>query len=218
MLDVVMSTIGTILDNPSTIDRHAATATECDPSSCPDPYGVNQRHSYRFKPWEGREYINETFDIGEDVAIDRRIAQCATVFQRVRSAFYERFRNKDDVIESFQKRPSAPPKYPQPMGGKGGLIYLRHVHKTGGSTIRHLFHTFSDWTHTPYAPKKQSMDDMFDKFASYQRCVFILYLSLIMLLQRMSFTNEFLCLFSEHFGISFSLHHLYSVKAKYQNS
>lgn len=171
MVDIVMTTIGISLDNPSLKpgSEEKSLIPSSNSNACPDRFGLSNRNSYQFKKWKGREYVNETFVIKEDVAVDRRIPKCLTVFERTKREFNKRFTDTNSAISSISESSKSAPNYPQPAGGKGGLLYLFHVHKTGGSTIRDLFHTYSDWTHSPYNPQKASIDYWLDKFASYQR-------------------------------------------------
>ena len=60
----------------------------------------------------------------------------------------------------MRSRPNAPPTrarvahlLDEHLHLPGGLLYLRHVHKTGGSTVRHIFHDFSDWTGARVRPR-----------------------------------------------------------------
>ena len=99
---------------------------------------------YVFEEWEDKSYTNKTFSFDTDVATDRSFApECKTVFESVKRRFAERFASVYDAIDSIEQRPNDPPKYPSPSNGTGAILWLRHVHKTGGSTVRHLFETYA---------------------------------------------------------------------------
>lgn len=182
VLNQVMSTVGSLLDyacpapqgqarsstsaTPRTSSR-AAASIRTD-SDAVDP---RRQDKYVFEsPFAAgdRSYVNKRFSIPDDIATSRGATpECATVFERTKALFLERFRDAEDAVKHARGRPDEPPKYPLPAGGKGGLLFLRHVHKTGGSTIRHLFETFSDWTISHWSPRWIDMDGWFDHFESY---------------------------------------------------
>ena len=177
IVDQVMATVGSLLDSPGVLlptDASQGGGSSTSPSEQskhknkkkknPPPKEKEEQQQKKGPPnqnakstpikyvyenhFPDRAYVNETFDfIPADVGTARLVANCSTVFERVKKRFAQRFGDAATARASLA-RPESPPLYPQPAGGDGGLLYLRHVHKTGGSSMRHIFHDFSDWTGT----------------------------------------------------------------------
>ena len=110
---------------------------------------VHLYETYHFvSPSQGShsEYVNKTYSIENNVATERINSACKTVFTRVKRNFDKKFSEgiqEHTMVEAINSTSVTPSE----IHGIGGLIYFRHVHKTGGSTFRHIIHSFTDWTH-----------------------------------------------------------------------
>ena len=108
------------------------------------------------------EFVNMTISIKEDVATKRINDKCETVFTRIGRKFEERLGNK--TVSDFWMTINSTSVTPSEINGTGAILYFRHLHKTGGSTFRHIVHSFTDWTHSFYMPLKKDLDLWFQFF------------------------------------------------------